>query len=103
MSSDTPAPPNAWMASSMMRSAMIGAATLIIAISPCAALFPARSIMSAALRQRSRVISMSMRALATRSSHTDCSAMVLPNAVRDISRFTIASSASSAAPMVRMQ
>ena len=70
-------PPNAWIASSMIFSAMIGAATLIIAISPCAALLPARSIMSAALRHSRRVISMSMRALAIRSSHTPCSAMRL--------------------------
>ncbi len=68
-----PPPPCAWIASSSTFSAVRGAATLIIAISPCAALLPTRSIMSAALRHSSRVISISIRASAIRSSHTDCS------------------------------
>src|SRR5215208_6248288 len=68
----------------MIFSAIFGAATLIIAISPCAALLPARSIMSAALRHKRRVMSMSIRASAIRSSHTPCSAMVLPMAVRGV-------------------
>ncbi len=76
---------------------------MIIAISSRADLLPAVSIMSAALRQSSRLISMSIRALATRCSHTDCSAMRLPKAVRDSSRCAIASSALSATPIVRMQ
>ena len=45
----TPAPPQAWIASSMTFSAMRGAATLIIAISVRATLLPTLSIMSAAL------------------------------------------------------
>ena len=73
----TPPPPCAWIASSMTLSAMRGAATLIMAISSCAALLPALSIMSAAFRQSSRVISMSMRASAMRCSQTECSAMLL--------------------------
>ena len=48
----TPAPPCAWIASSMICSAMRGALTLIIAISAAAALLPALSIMSAALRHK---------------------------------------------------
>ena len=58
---------------------------------------------SAAFKHNNRVISMSRRASATRCSHTDCSAMVLPKATRDISRLTMSSSANSAAPNVRMQ
>src|SRR5688572_17232409 len=80
-SADTPPPPCAWIASSSTFSAVRGAATLIIAISPCAALLPTRSIMSAALRHSSRVISISIRASAIRSSQTDCSDRRLPNAV----------------------
>ena len=87
----------------MILSAMLGACTLIIAISSWAALLPALSIMSAALRQRSRVISMSMRARAIRSSHTLWSDTRLPKATRDWSRLAIASIASSATPIVRMQ
>ena len=87
------------MASSITRSAMRGAATLIMAISSCAALLPTLSIMSAAFRQSSRVISMSMRASAMRCSHTECSASFLPKATRDRSRLDIFSSATSAAPM----
>ena len=56
---------------------MLGAATLIMAISSWAALLPTLSIMSAALRQSRRVISMSVRASAMRCSQTDCSAMAL--------------------------
>ena len=51
--------------------AICGACTLIIAISLRAALLPARSIISAAFRQSRRVISMSMRARAIRSSQTE--------------------------------
>ena len=57
----TPLLPNAWIASSITLSAIRGAATLILAISACAALFPARSSCRR-LEARSRVISMSMRA-----------------------------------------
>ena len=87
----------------MIFSAMLGAATLIMAISACAVLLPTLSIMSAALRHSRRFISMSVRASAMRCSHTECSMIFLPKAVRDDSRFTIFSSASSATPMVRMQ
>ena len=48
-------------------------------------------------------MSMSIRARATRCSQIECSISFLPNATRDCSRFTIAFSASSAAPIVRMQ
>ena len=87
----------------MMRSAMFGPATLIIAISACAPLLPTLSIMSAAFRQSKRHISMSIRAVATRCSQTECSEIRLPNATRDVSRLTIFSSATSATPIVRMQ
>ena len=63
-----------------------GALTLIIAISALAALLPALSIMSAALRQSRRVQSISIRASATRCSQTLCSVRRLPKAVRDCSR-----------------
>ena len=46
---------------------------------------------------------MSVRASPMRCSQTECSMIFLPNAVREASRFTIFSSASSALPMVRMQ
>ena len=69
----TPAPPNAWIASSMICSAMRGALTLIIAISALAALLPALSIRSAALRHSRRVQSISIRASATRCSQMLCS------------------------------
>ena len=78
----TPAPPCAWMASSMICSAMRGALTLIIAISALAALLPALSIRSAALRHSRREQSISIRASATRCSQTLCSARRLPKAVR---------------------
>ena len=57
----------------MIFSAMLGALTLIIAISALAALLPARSIMSAAFRHSSRVASISIRASATRCSQMLCS------------------------------
>ncbi len=50
-----------WVALSMIFSAMFGAATLTLAISSCVVLLPTLAIMSAALRHRSRVISMSVR------------------------------------------
>ena len=80
-----------------------GAATFIMAISSWAPLLPTLSIASAALRHSRRVISMSMRASATRCSQTDCSEMRLPKAVRVSSRLHIFSSATSAAPSVLMQ
>ena len=63
----------------------------------------ALSIMSAAFSASRRDISMLMRASAIRSSHTALLGDGLAEGVRDISRLTIASSASSATPMVRMQ
>ena len=87
----------------MIFSAILGAATLIMAISSCAVLLPTLSIMSAAFRHNSRVISMSVRASPMRCSQIECSMIFLPNAVRDDRRFTIFCSASSALPMVRMQ
>ena len=48
-------------------------------------------------------ISRSVRASAMRCSQIEYSMIFLPNAVRDDSRFTIFSNASSALPMVRMQ
>ena len=60
---------------------------MIIAISAWAALLPALSIRSAALRHSSRDMSMSIRARATRCSQIDCARMsFLPNATRDCSR-----------------
>ena len=55
----------------MMRSAMLGACTLIMAISCLAALLPTVSIMSAALSQQAGHVYRSARA--TRSSQTECS------------------------------
>ena len=66
-------------------------------------LLPTLSIMSAAFRHNRRFISMSARASPMRCSHTECSMIFLPKAVRDDSRLTIFSSASSATPIVRMQ
>jgi hypothetical protein len=99
----TPAAPNAWTASSITFSAMFGALTLIIAISARAALLPALSIRSAAFRHSSRVASISVRASATRCSQMLWSESFFPNATRDCSRSHISPSASSAAPIVRMQ
>jgi DNA-binding transcriptional LysR family regulator len=69
-----PPPPCAWMAQSITWHAMLGAATLIIAISLAAALLPTVSIICAALSTRKRAWSMSMRASAMRSRVTPCSA-----------------------------
>src|SRR5204862_437549 len=101
-SSETPPPPCAWIASSTIRCAMRGAAILIIAISARAALLPTVSIMCAALRQSSRAISISHRARAIRSSHTECSAIDLPKAWRSTSRQHIFSSATSIVAMLRI-
>ena len=82
---------------------MRGPIALIIAISPCADLLPALSIMSAALRHNSRIISRFERASATRCSQIEWSAMRLPKATRLSSRLHISSSAASATPIDRMQ
>jgi hypothetical protein len=102
-SSDTPAPPCAWIAQSITLSAMLGAATLIIAISLRATLLPTVSIMYAAFSTSSRACSMPMRDSAMRSRVTVCSAIGLPNATRRLTRRHMASSARSATPMTRMQ
>ena len=87
----------------MILSAMFGACTLIMAISPAADLLPALSIMSAAFRHRRREHSMSILAVAILCSQTLCAESGLPKATRDCSLFTIAANASSATPIVRMQ
>ena len=87
----------------MTRSAMFGAATLIIAISFRAALLPTVSIMYAAFSTSRRACSMPMRASAMRSSVTVCSAIGLPKATRRLTRRHMASRARSATPITRMQ
>ena len=62
---------------------MLGATTLIIAISALAALLPATSIIHAAFSVSSRACSIMQRASAMRSCVTVCCATVLPNATRD--------------------
>ena len=89
-------------ASSTIRCAILGAAILIIAISARAALLPTVSIIWAALRQSRRAISISQRARAIRSSHTECSAIALPNARRASRRRHIFSSATSIVAMLRI-
>ena len=82
---------------------MLGATTLIIAISARATLLPTVSIMCAAFRVSRRVCSISIRELAIASITTPWSASGLPNAIRDFARAHIASSDRSASPMSRMQ
>ncbi|MCY1380523.1 hypothetical protein D9M69_683530 [compost metagenome] len=82
---------------------MLGATTLIIAISALATLLPTVSIMYAALSVSRRAISMRQRASAMRSCQTDWAEIGLPKATRLLSRLHISSSARSAAPMERMQ
>ena len=91
------------MAKSIIRVERLGPTTLIMAISACAALLPPRSMASAAFKHSRRAISMPVRASAMRSSHSECSAMGLPKAVRESKRRTIFSNATSEAPMLRMQ
>src|SRR3546814_19378397 len=81
---------------------MFGACTLIIALSAAADLLPTLSIMSAALRQSRRVISISMRARARRCSQMLYSATLRPKATRDWSRFAILALASQAKPLLRL-
>src|SRR5690606_32653164 len=85
----TPPPPCAWIAQSSTFSAMLGAATLIIAISRRATLLPTVSIMYAAFSTSSRACSIMMRASAMRSRVTPCSASVLPNGARTRARLHI--------------
>jgi len=82
---------------------MVGATTLIIAISFCAALLPATSIFHAACSTRNRAWSIFSRASAMRSRQTPCSASGRPNAMRLSARLHIFSSVRSAAPIRRMQ
>ncbi len=83
---------------------MFGATTLIIAISALAALLPAMSIIHAAFSVSRRAMSIRQRASAMRSCVTPCSAIVLPNATRELeARLHISSSARSARPIRRMQ
>ena len=91
------------MARSTSFCAIFGATTLIIAISRRASLLPTVSIMCAAYRVSRRDWSISMRNSAIHCRVTPCSAMVLPNAVRDIARWQSDSSVRSASPIVRMQ
>ena len=80
----TPAPPWAWMARSITRSAMLGATTLIIAISGAAALLPTVSIRCAAFSVSSRACSISMRESAMSARIVPCSASGLPKATREL-------------------
>ena len=82
---------------------MFGAMTLIIAISALATLLPTVSIMCAAFRVSSRAWSIMQRESAIRSCQTEWVDSTLPNAVRELSRLHISSSARSAMPMLRMQ
>ena len=82
---------------------MVGAATLIIAISCLAARLPAVSIMYAAFNTNQRAWSIMMRDSAIRSSVTPCSDKGLPKATRDCARRHNSSNALSATPMRRMQ
>jgi len=83
--------------------AMLGATTLIMAISFLANLLPPMSIIQAALSVSRRAMSILHLASAMRSWVTVCDATVLPNAVRADARLHINSSARSAKPIKRMQ
>ncbi len=91
------------MAQSITWQAMLGASTLIMAISFCATLLPTVSIFQAAFSTMKRAESIMMRASAMRSRVTPCSAIVRPKATRCVARLHIFSSARSAWPMRRMQ
>ena len=91
------------MAQSMTWQAMLGATTLIMAISLRATLLPAMSISQAALSVSRRAMSMRQRASAMRSCVTVCWATLLPKAMRELARLHISSSARSARPIRRMQ
>jgi hypothetical protein len=77
-----PPPPCACMAQSITWQAMVGATTLIMAISVRATLLPATSIIQAALSVSRRAMSILQRASAMRSCVTVCWATVLPKATR---------------------
>ena len=91
------------MAQSMMSQAILGATTLIMAISLRADLLPAVSIIQAALRVSRRAMSILQRASAIRSCVTPCADTSLPNAVRLDALRHINSKARSAKPIRRMQ
>ena len=91
------------MAQSITVHAMLGAATLIIAISRAAALLPIVSILCAASSTSRRVCSMAIRASAMRCCVSVCSAIGRPNADRDKLRLHMISNARSAMPINRMQ
>ncbi len=82
---------------------MLGAATLIMAISWRASLLPMVSIIHAAFSVKSRHCSIAMRASAMRSSVTVCSATGLPKATLSSARRHIISRQRSASPTRRMQ
>jgi len=96
-------PPNAWIAQSITWQAISGAATLIIAISVLAALFPTVSIIQAALSVSKRACSIRILDLAIRSSVTVCSASGRPNGLRSSTRRHILSRIRSASPISRIQ
>ena len=68
-----------------------------------AALAPTLSIIHAVLSTSNRACSISMRDRAIHSETEPCCTMYLPKALRSWARAVISSSASSAAPMERMQ
>jgi len=93
---------DAWIALSMILSAMLGAATLIMAISSCASC--CRPCPSCRRLQAQQAVHLDVGAgLGDALLQIEYSMIFLPKAVRDDSRRTIFSSASSALPMVRMQ
>src|ERR1700688_1626937 len=87
----------------MIFNAMLGAATLIMAISSCADLLPTLSIMSAAFRHSRRFISISVRASAMRCSQIEYSTIFLPNEERDDSLFGLADGAHAVVDAARTE
>ena len=96
---ETPAPPCAWIAASMVRRAVRAARILADAIAVmdwelvcldvdgdecccCCFCWACRSRLAAALRTTRRVASMSMREWAMRVSMTPCSERILPKGLR---------------------
>ena len=82
---------------------MLGATTLIMAISARAALLPTLSIMSAAFSVSRRACSISILESAISARIVPCSAIGLPKATRELTRRHMASSDRSATPISRMQ
>ncbi len=102
-SSDTPAPPCAWMAWSMTQRAVRGTTTLIAEISVRASRLPTVSISHAVFNTRSRACSIRHRDSAIHSWTTPLSAIADPKAWRSLLRAIISSRARSAMPIARMQ